>query len=152
MLYYNYRVTGNALLMPYALNEAQYGASPVFWMMRPGRPPVYRHEVVRRFWEEWDTSYYRLAREWPPRLLIPFLVTLTYFLTPVSVLALFTAVFLRGGRKVRAALAIRGRGGGSTPDGEVLEPALLCARDRDGAVAGDVGPAICAGKVRRRVR
>ncbi|MGA3039381.1 MAG: hypothetical protein ABSF54_01175 [Bryobacteraceae bacterium] len=108
MLYYNYRVTGHALLMPYALNEATYGASPIFWIMRPGHPPVYRHEVIRRFWEEWDRSYYNLAREWPPRLIIPFLGTLAYFLTPVSVLALFTAVLLRGGRKVRAALAMAG--------------------------------------------
>lgn len=108
MLYYNYRVTGNALLMPYALHQAQYGASPIFWIMRAGRPPVYRHEVIRQFWEVWDRSYYQAAREWPPRLIIPFLGALKYFLTPVSSAALFTALFLRGGRKVLTVLAILG--------------------------------------------
>jgi hypothetical protein len=108
ILYYNYRVTGHALLMPYVLNQAQYGASPIFWIMRPARPPVYRHEVIRQFWEVWDRSYYQLAREWPPRLIFPFLGTLKYFLTPVSGVALFTAVFLRGGPKVLTALAIVG--------------------------------------------
>jgi hypothetical protein len=106
VLYYNYRVTGHALLMPYALNEAQYGASPIFWLMPRGPAPVYHHEVIRRFWEVWDLSYYRLARAWPPRLIAAFLDMLRYFLLPVSAMALFAALFLRGGRKVRYALAM----------------------------------------------
>jgi len=106
MLYYNYRVTRHALLMPYALHQAQYGASPIFWMLPLGRAPLYRHEVIRRFWEVWDLSYYRLAREWPPRLFVAFLDTLRYFLTPVSAMALFAAVFLGRTRKVRFALAM----------------------------------------------
>jgi hypothetical protein len=106
MLYYNYRVTGNPLLMPYALHQAQYGFAPIWWMMPLGPPPVYRHEVIRRFWEAWDMSYYHLAREWPPRLLIAFVGMLRYFVTPVSAVALFTAVLVRCGRKVRVALAL----------------------------------------------
>jgi hypothetical protein len=106
MLYYNYRVTGHALLMPYALHQAQYGASPIFWLMPLGRAPVYRHEVIRRFWEVWDRSYYNLARGWPPRLVGTFVEMLQYFLTPISAMALFAAVFLRCGRKVRFALAM----------------------------------------------
>jgi len=108
MLYYNYRVTGHALLMPYALHQAQYGASPIFWMMPLGRPPVYRHEVIRRFWEMWDLPYYNAARSFPPHVALSFLIALQYFLTPVSAMALFAAVFLRCGRKVRIALAIAG--------------------------------------------
>jgi hypothetical protein len=108
MLYYNYRVTGHALLMPYALHQAQYGASPIFWMMPLGRPPVYRHEVIRRFWEMWDLPYYNAARSFPPHVALSFLIALQYFLTPVSAMALFAAVFLRCGRKVRIALSIAG--------------------------------------------
>ncbi|HXM42737.1 MAG TPA: hypothetical protein VN924_15910 [Bryobacteraceae bacterium] len=106
MLYYNYRVTGNPLQMPYALHQAQYGFAPIFWIMPLGPPPVYRHEAMRRFWEVWDMSYYRVAREWPPRLLIAFLGMLRYFVTPVSAVALFTAVLVRRGRKVQVALAL----------------------------------------------
>jgi hypothetical protein len=108
MLYYNYRVTGNALLMPYALHQAQYGASPIFWIMPLGPAPVYRHDAIRRFWEVWDISYYRLARSFPPVVAFFFLAALRYFLTPISAMALFAAVFLRGGRKVRISLAIAG--------------------------------------------
>jgi hypothetical protein len=39
---------------------------------------------------------------------LSFLIALQYFLTPVSAMALFAAVFLRCGRKVRIALAIAG--------------------------------------------
>lgn len=108
ILYYNYRITAHPLLMPYALYQSQYGASPIFWVLPPGSPPIYRHEVLRRFWEDWDRPYYRLARQAPLRLLIQFAYTLLYFLTPVSALALFTAIFLRWGRKVRFVLSIAG--------------------------------------------
>ena len=108
MLYYNHRVTGNALLMPYVLNQAQNGASPIFWMMPLGPPPVYRHAVIRRFWLEWDLPYYRLAHSFPPVVALFFVSMLRFFLTPISAIALFTAVFLRCGRKVRTSLAIAG--------------------------------------------
>jgi len=106
MLYYNDRVTGHALRMPYTVYQAQYGASPILWAMPPGPAPVYRHETIRQFWEVWDRGYYLRARGWPPRVAASFLDALRYFLTPVSAMALFAAVFLRGGRKVRRALAM----------------------------------------------
>ena len=109
MLYYNYRVTGNALLMPYAVNQAQYGASPIFWMMPLGPAPVYRHDIIRRFWTTYDVSFYQHARAWPWLVPISFVRTLWYFfVTAVSALALIAAVLLRRGRKVRMALAIIG--------------------------------------------
>jgi hypothetical protein len=108
MLYYNYRVTGNAFLLPYALNQATYGASPIFWMMPLGRPPVYRHEAMRQFWEVWDLSFYKIARSFPPRVALSYLGALQYFLNPISAVAVFVAVFLRGGRKTRMALTMAG--------------------------------------------
>jgi hypothetical protein len=48
MGYYNWRVTGRPLRIPYQVYEATYGVAPTpFWM---GRKPVpeYRHEVMRR--------------------------------------------------------------------------------------------------------
>jgi hypothetical protein len=109
MLYYNYRLTGNALLMPYALNQRTYGIAPIFWMMPLGPAPVYRHDVVRRFWTIYEVSIYQRARSWPWLVPIFFVRTLWYyFVTAVSALALTAAVLLRRGRKVRMALAIVG--------------------------------------------
>ena len=109
MLYYNYRVTGNALLMPYTLNQRTYGVVPVFWILPLGPVPVYRYEVMRRLWVDYELSLYRPARAWPPHVAILFVRTLWhFFLTTVSTLALLAAIFLRRGRKVGMALAIAG--------------------------------------------
>jgi hypothetical protein len=109
MLYYNYRLTGNVLLMPWALHQAQYGASPIFWLMPLGPAPVYRHDIIRRFWTGYDKSFYRNAREMPWLMPIFFVRTLRYFfVTAVSAPVLIAAVLLRRGRKVRMAMAIAG--------------------------------------------
>jgi hypothetical protein len=109
MIYYNYRVTGHALIMPYAVNQVQYAASPIFWFLPPKTPPIYRHDVIRRFWTVYDMSFYRDARAWPPLVGIYFVRTLWYFfLTAASAPALLAAVVLRRGRKVRMALGIAG--------------------------------------------
>jgi hypothetical protein len=107
MAYYNYRVTGDPLEMPYSVYQKMYGASPVFWMMPARAAPVYRHEVIRKFFEEWDKPFYDQAHAFPPQVALVFcLGTLPFFLTPVSAAAVFAAVFLRRSRKVRMALAI----------------------------------------------
>jgi hypothetical protein len=50
MAFYNWRVTGNALRMPYQVYEATYAVTPLFvWQQR--RPePFYRHKVMRDFY------------------------------------------------------------------------------------------------------
>jgi hypothetical protein len=95
--------------MPYSVYQKMYGASPVFWMMPARAAPVYRHEVIRKFFEEWDKPFYDQARAFPPRVVLVFcLGTLPFFLTPVSAAAVFAAIFLRRSRKVRVVLAITG--------------------------------------------
>ena len=57
MGYYNQRVTGSALRMPYAVNGAAYRAAPPF-LWQPARPlPVYRHAVMRTFYANWLQNY-----------------------------------------------------------------------------------------------
>ncbi len=51
MAYYNYRVTGNPLCMPYALYTAQYDPCAIFLFQPPHPPPPYRHEIMRSFGE-----------------------------------------------------------------------------------------------------
>ncbi len=106
MLYYNYRVTGNALLTPYAVNQAQYGAAPIFWIMPPKTPPVYRHEVIRSLWMDLDRAVYQRARASPGHVPIAFYETMRFFVPPFALAVVSIAAILRCGRKVRYVLAM----------------------------------------------
>jgi len=106
MLYYNYRVTGHALLTPYAVNQAQYGAAPIFWIMPPRTPPVYRDEVIRSLWMDMDRAVYRRAHAAPWQVLPAFYETMRFFVPPFALAVAAIAAILRRGRKVRCALAM----------------------------------------------
>jgi hypothetical protein len=47
MGFYNWRVTGAALRLPYLVHEATYGMAPFFLWQQPRPEPMYRHEIVR---------------------------------------------------------------------------------------------------------
>lgn len=65
MAYFNYRVTGNPLELPYQEHEKQYAAAPVLvWgAMHPEK--TYRHEVMRRYWHEWGIFIVNTVRANP---------------------------------------------------------------------------------------
>ncbi len=49
MVFYNLRVTGSALRMPYSVHEATYGVVPLF-LWQEARPlPKYRHNEIEKF-------------------------------------------------------------------------------------------------------
>jgi hypothetical protein len=50
LLYFNARVTGNALELPYQLHERQYVVANNFAWSGDNPEPVYRHAVMRAFW------------------------------------------------------------------------------------------------------
>jgi hypothetical protein len=51
MAYYNYRVTGNALEMPYIAHENQYAVlSPLLWKVHASPAPAYSNSFLREFW------------------------------------------------------------------------------------------------------
>jgi len=63
MGYYNYRVTGHPLRMPYREHVEQYGTVPVLFFM-PFQPPrTYRHDSLRFQYVEWEMTQIRQARE-----------------------------------------------------------------------------------------
>jgi hypothetical protein len=112
MLYYNYRVTGNALLMPYALNQAQYGACADLLDDAAGAAaglPARRHPAVLGGCGIFPTTTQRAI---VPAARGCWLVSDRAAVLPdcrFRRMALFAvAVFLRRGRKVRIALAIAG--------------------------------------------
>jgi hypothetical protein len=57
MLGYNARTTGNPLLMPYQLHEAQYSGTPMFWFLKLTPLPVYRHAAIEDF-HKWERDVY----------------------------------------------------------------------------------------------
>jgi len=71
MAYFNYRVTGNPFELPYQEHEKQYAAAPVLvWgAMHPEK--TYRHEVMRRYWNEWGIFIVNMVRA---NLLIAFVI------------------------------------------------------------------------------
>jgi hypothetical protein len=60
--FYNSRVTGNPLRMPYRIHEETYGLTPVFlWQKRPAEPE-YRHKIMRDFHATHAFSFYTSQR------------------------------------------------------------------------------------------
>lgn len=56
--YYNWRITGNALKMPYMLHEQQYHVSPIYIWSKPYQQPTYNHEVFHRYFVGWHYRQY----------------------------------------------------------------------------------------------
>jgi hypothetical protein len=48
MLYYNYRITGTALTMPYHVYHSSYETTPLFVFQHSNPPSLYLHETLRR--------------------------------------------------------------------------------------------------------
>jgi hypothetical protein len=65
MGFYNWRITGEALRMPYQVHEIMYAVAPVFiWQhMRP--EPTYHHQVMRDFHTGWAVEGYMKKRPLP---------------------------------------------------------------------------------------
>jgi hypothetical protein len=60
--WYNYRVFGDPLTLPYQVNRATYASAPVFLWQRPRPEPVYRHKVMRDFYSKWELPDFLYAR------------------------------------------------------------------------------------------
>ena len=58
MAYYNLRVTGDALRMPYLVHEATYAMTPLFLWQYPKPKPTYRHKEIDDFHTDWSLSQY----------------------------------------------------------------------------------------------
>jgi hypothetical protein len=58
MGFYNWRLTGDALRMPYQIYEATYASAPLFLWQNPPPIPTYRHKVIRAFYS-WNDYLFR---------------------------------------------------------------------------------------------
>jgi hypothetical protein len=55
--YYNFRVTGDPFRMPFQVNRETYAVTPHFLWQSLRPEPVYRHEILRIFYVEWEPSF-----------------------------------------------------------------------------------------------
>jgi hypothetical protein len=62
MGYYNLRVFGNPLTLPYQVNRATYAVAPVFLWLPPRPEPTYRYRVMRDFFTRWELGDFLYAR------------------------------------------------------------------------------------------
>ncbi|MGA3095666.1 MAG: hypothetical protein ABSF25_04355 [Bryobacteraceae bacterium] len=60
--YYNYRVFGDPLTLPYRVNRATYASAPVFLWQQPRPEPLYRHKAMREFYSKWELGDFLYAR------------------------------------------------------------------------------------------
>jgi hypothetical protein len=59
--YNDYRVTGNAMTLPYQVHDRQYAVASLF-TLAPLRPePLYHHSVMRQFWAGWNVGQWKDA-------------------------------------------------------------------------------------------
>ena len=59
LAYYNWRVSGNALVMPYQVNQRTYAGVPLFPWQHEKTQPVYRSAEMRKYYAQWAIHGYR---------------------------------------------------------------------------------------------
>lgn len=62
MGYYNYRVFGNVLTPPYAIDRATYASAPHFLWQSPRPEPTYRYSIMREFYTGWELGHFLKSR------------------------------------------------------------------------------------------
>ena len=104
--YYNAKVTGHPLRLPYAVHEAAYGISPLFVWQSPKLEPEYHHPEIESFYRGWGLDAFRShqsAEGFLNAKLDGTLVLWAFFLGPALTLTLVTLPGLWQDRRLRFA-------------------------------------------------
>lgn len=62
--YYDFRVFGKPTTLPYAINRATYAMAPYYVWQSPHPEPHYRHEMMRRFYNDIELTAYQRVHSW----------------------------------------------------------------------------------------
>jgi hypothetical protein len=105
MGYYNWRLTGNALLMPHVLNTRSYHSAPLFLWEHPKPAMHYRNQQFEDFYNGWERENYH--NNWTDALRVSyekiFRGGVTYF-WPGLLLALPALPYVLRDRRMRLPL------------------------------------------------
>jgi len=104
--YYNWRITGSPVMLPYVAYEHAYSAAPVFIWQKPREPaPTLRHVTMQQFEREFAMQRVLLAQSrWPVEQIARLVSAIANYLKPVLPLALFGLLFV--GRTMRSNVAL----------------------------------------------
>jgi hypothetical protein len=107
MGYYFWRVTGNALVMPYQVNRQTYAIAPYFIWQKPRPEPVYHHAEMQNFYVNWELRSYEEGATFlgfAHRLANRAGMLWAFFVGPVFTLPLLAFPWLFRDRKMRLPL------------------------------------------------
>ncbi len=62
MGYYDYRLFGHPLILPYVLHRATYAVAPTFTWQKPRPQPVYRHQSMKDFYTRNELEEFEKVR------------------------------------------------------------------------------------------
>jgi len=102
MAYYNARVTGDPLTLPYQAHSALYAHTPVFLWQKPRPPPAYRNEMLKNFYLGWQAEGYR-EQQSPLESFKRKRHNLYFFVTPLLMVPLVTLPWMLRSRRTRFA-------------------------------------------------
>lgn len=109
MGYYFWRVTGNALVMPYQVNREAYAMAPYFVWQHPRPEPVYHHAEMKDFYIRWELRDFQSGRTplgLARRLGHRFRMLWTFYVGPIFTLPFLAFPFLFRDRKMRFPLLL----------------------------------------------
>jgi hypothetical protein len=92
MGYYNYRVTGNPLRLPYQVEIETYAVAPYMIWQHPRPVPQFHHEVIRKLYADEVLQSYQSARSIVGPLL-KFAKIWVFYLGPAFTLPLLAVIF-----------------------------------------------------------
>lgn len=106
--YYNHRITGNALRMPYQEHEAQYAVAPLLLFQNMHAVPVYRHKELSMIWAKWDVHVFETVRSHPiAARVVNFHMTQEFFFGSfVFLIPLLALMWPPHGPRIRASAGI----------------------------------------------
>ena len=109
MGYYNHRVTGDALQMPYSAVDQQYGSwSPFLWSNHPRPEPKFNHGIFRALFLQFENPVNQFQRQ---HILFTHLINLIglyrFFLgLPLLLVILVSSIRLMRNRRLRLPLLL----------------------------------------------
>src|SRR5579863_6265851 len=111
MGFYFWSVTGNALEMPYQVDRQTYAMAPYFIWQHARPDPVYRHPVMRNFYQGWEYHDYLSALTplgFLRRVLYKVYVLWAFYAGPALTIPLIAFPWVFRDRRMRLPLIVAG--------------------------------------------